>query len=937
MNDSCFSNESAIELRQLLKSLNIEPQDFIDWFLEEKFKFLIDLIKDDKNIEQIDKLITDNPELIKDQKGNRLICSVVLNENKNVLEYLLKFNWHEQDLKASIQIAEDRLSTFSRADTGIHQNGPHASDLRDICTLLKSALTKVQKPNLNIGENIMNFGKIIPGNSRTNLWQLVRMNNENLASQLLDIRDDDQEQNSLFTYSNIYSKDNSIRVLCEKLESNRSLATQTDKYGNTFILTLAAVGNLEALKKIRNSKGVYFDWKHLNNIGLDLASLSIIFNQKKIFYWLKSQGLIGKIKLSSTALFPYLESYKELELNCFHMAICLGNKDIADLFLQQKQDDYSSTIPKFGNPFHLAVLADQTQMIPYLINYFGERTSDKLNEPGWHNLSVYSLAAYFNRPETLEWLITRYSVSNDKGVKQDQLKLALTIAIKRGNLQAVEKLIDFLEYEVLQSIRINVPENDFPLTLEQSAQYYYAQNRENIDRQQIDFLIQKNFQKGAHEQFHATNFEDKQIYQLAFAGGGAKGLALVGAFQGLEAIDEGKYLAGLDRVVGTSAGAILAALVAVGMTGNQVEAELAKIDLAQLTQDNGIISRIDEPGVINFLKNAIECCNRMGQTAIGLFRAPCSAGIFEGKNLMAWLSNVIAQHLLEIAEFEGGKVAEKIKRIPGILTVSANDLSNAPDAVPDAAYLKMTLGDLAELVHLNPKRFRHLHVIATQLNENASPVKSVKINSESKNGTWLPVLLIDAVRASMSIPLYFIPYTLRQRASDETIVNFQAEKRYIDGGVFKNYPVERFDKLRFFRGDNAVDSKKPRWNPNILGLNLVYPAHQDDVIVSRLKKLLSKILTKIKQNVYDNTLIELISELGTAYYDAERIIADFQQGRYNRTINISNCDIKTTQFQLTSTEQLKLWNAGVAAVQNAFKLQEPPIPFREERAISLLP
>jgi NTE family protein len=56
-------------------------------------------------------------------------------------------------------------------------------------------------------------------------------------------------------------------------------------------------------------------------------------------------------------------------------------------------------------------------------------------------------------------------------------------------------------------------------------------------------------------------------------------------------------------------------------------------------------------------------------------------------------------------------------------------------------------------------------------------------------------LVADAVRASISIPLYFEPVTLRDgKTGEETLL--------VDGGVLSNFPIEIFDR---------TDGRKPRW------------------------------------------------------------------------------------------------------------------------------
>ena len=56
-------------------------------------------------------------------------------------------------------------------------------------------------------------------------------------------------------------------------------------------------------------------------------------------------------------------------------------------------------------------------------------------------------------------------------------------------------------------------------------------------------------------------------------------------------------------------------------------------------------------------------------------------------------------------------------------------------------------------------------------------------------------LVADAVRASLSIPLYFDPVFVIDRTSDEQVT-------LVDGGVLSNYPIEIFDR---------TDLRPPRW------------------------------------------------------------------------------------------------------------------------------
>ena len=67
------------------------------------------------------------------------------------------------------------------------------------------------------------------------------------------------------------------------------------------------------------------------------------------------------------------------------------------------------------------------------------------------------------------------------------------------------------------------------------------------------------------------------IIDGVFSGGGIKGFALVG---GLQVLEENGYK--FQRVAGTSAGSILAALVTAGYTSKQIEQFLRDIDISDL-------------------------------------------------------------------------------------------------------------------------------------------------------------------------------------------------------------------------------------------------------------------------------------------------------------------------------------------------------------------
>ena len=104
---------------------------------------------------------------------------------------------------------------------------------------------------------------------------------------------------------------------------------------------------------------------------------------------------------------------------------------------------------------------------------------------------------------------------------------------------------------------------------------------------------------------------------LVLEGGGVKGIGLVGAVQALEAAD---YT--FENLAGTSAGSIVAALLAVGYTGKELEEELMRLDYTKFKQAD-LMDRLGLPGM-------------MLSTALNL-------GVYKADNFEQWLFGLLAR------------------------------------------------------------------------------------------------------------------------------------------------------------------------------------------------------------------------------------------------------------------------------------------------------
>jgi NTE family protein len=214
---------------------------------------------------------------------------------------------------------------------------------------------------------------------------------------------------------------------------------------------------------------------------------------------------------------------------------------------------------------------------------------------------------------------------------------------------------------------------------------------------------------------------------LVLAGGGVKGIGHVGA---VAALRDAGYT--FPRVAGTSAGSIVGALVAAGMSPTRM-AEVVRGLSWQRFRDPSVLDRVP----------------LLGPAASVLVEY----GIYEGSYVREWLGNELAD--LDVTTFADLRTDEPH--------------GDADDA--EAYKLVVMAADITrgELIRL-PWDYR-----------------SYGLEPDEQ-------LVVDAVRASMSIPIFFEPVTLEHAGGESSTL--------VDGGVLSNYPIDVFDR---------TDGRMPRW------------------------------------------------------------------------------------------------------------------------------
>jgi len=317
----------------------------------------------------------------------------------------------------------------------------------------------------------------------------------------------------------------------------------------------------------------------------------------------------------------------------------------------------------------------------------------------------------------------------------------------------------------------------------------------------------------------ASPAREPRVADLVLEGGGVKGIGLAGAITRLAA---GGW--SFKRVAGSSAGAIAAALVAA--------LERAGRPLAELQQH---VQSIDFPKFM--AKSPLRrVLGPVGDAEHLLLHM----GIYDGDYLIEWLGGVLAE--IGVTRFGDLRVDD-----PGA------DANLGAD--------------------------QHYSLIVTT--SDISRGKCVRLPWDYREYGHDPdhQRIVDAVRASMSIPFFFEPVRLRAPAVKPYAAG---PVTWVDGGLLDNFPVDIFD-----RTDNAPS----RW-PTI-GIKL------------------SAKQASVPPSPPDGAIGEAVACLHTLLDNADRTYVTPE--RAQRTIFVDNHGISATKFGLTTGEQQELFDSGTSA------------------------
>lgn len=303
----------------------------------------------------------------------------------------------------------------------------------------------------------------------------------------------------------------------------------------------------------------------------------------------------------------------------------------------------------------------------------------------------------------------------------------------------------------------------------------------------------------------------QQVADLVLEGGGVKGIALVGAVEVLE-----EYGYHFKRVAGTSAGAIVGALIAAGVPAPELVKIMASLHYPDFRDGSWYTRSL--PG------KAFAVATRLG--------------VYRGDHLKTWLQEHLDAY--------------------GTRTFADIHYQDPDRPLPphEAFRLVVTASDLSH---------GRLSYLPRDYARNGQEAAAHQV--------------VDAVRASMSIPFFYRP--AHSWTSDRRRIWL------VDGGMLSNFPITVFDAPR---------GTRPRWPT--FGIKL---SSRRDALLHKPSPITGPL-----------SLGRAMLKTLTGFYDRMHIDNPDAQAR---TIFVDTGSVRATDFDITAAQRDALYRAGRNAAQ----------------------
>lgn len=337
---------------------------------------------------------------------------------------------------------------------------------------------------------------------------------------------------------------------------------------------------------------------------------------------------------------------------------------------------------------------------------------------------------------------------------------------------------------------------------------------------------------------------------LVLEGGGVKGIAYIGA---LEELSSEGILQDIERVAGTSAGAITALLVGLKYSPDKIRQKMGDLDLTYFLDEELLsgqeVSNLEDLKNFDFRKNWPEALS-------AIMKLVSNFGICEGKNFRSWASKIV------------------------------KDATGYKDP---------------SFEQLQDEGFRDMYFIGANISKGVAEVYSHEDTPDMS--------VIDAVRTSMSFPFVFTPLKRKGTRVDGGLIrNYPIRlfdrKEYVEN---KDYE-EELEEYRE-RNVNMGQHERNHWgewvlNKETMGFKL---DSKDEIAVLKREQ-------EPKSHEIDNLweyLVRLLNTILSVQQSYHRRSFD-----WNRTAYINTGDVHTLDFGIGDEARDKLIEAGEGGVED---------------------
>lgn len=545
---------------------------------------------------------------------------------------------------------------------------------------------------------------------------------------------------------------------------------------------------------------------------------------------------------------------KGIKQTAVALAVSCGESECLDVLLQGNEKEIQKALSihmmDVGSLLHLAIRFRQPKILLTLAGDLHLYTKGLLSSKDSEGRTPLQLACFLGDLEALNILWNMDGI--DVNAKDDQGRTCVHWAALGAQGKVIEVLAD-------KGVPLEVGDSNG-----QTATNLLQKNISDAKNATCLAILRNCIEKKPRVENSPPNFVENPAENIVICGGGSNGIAHIGALKGLKkhhALDE------VVRVAGTSAGATVAALYAIGYTPEELESELSNVDMDSfLDYSDPIVNASFRQGKFDLFVTILKeywgggkalTTNPIARAEEFFRRIYTTTGLCEGKVFHDWIEK---------------KIAEKYKK-------------------PN-----MTLGELHELARKDHKKYKDLHVYVTVLNTTGLP-EVLCVNSEDRK--FDNVVISHLIRASISIPFVFEPHTLYYIDPADlkrTAYTRSNSPKLVDGGLLRNAPWDAFD-------DNKFQSKE-QWgmssNRRTLGLLLVQQGEEDQAVgdVKNAKDLIYSILR--------------------TFYHAEQILSASYPHNAHRILKIPIKRVPLTQFKLPPAKNKEFIQDSENAVDGFF-------------------